>query len=245
LKERGNLTEGGIARTLFFLSMPIVLGMFLQSAFNIIDTIFVGMLGPNELAAVAITFPVVFVFIAIASGLAVGSTVLVSQSIGRKDMKGASNAAEHSLLLSGIVGVIIAILGILFSEPLFVFMGADANVLPLTIAYSHWIFIGFSFLFIGFIGQGILQAEGDSKTPFIFNFIAILINVVLDAVLIFGLFGFPAMGIEGAAIATVIARSVGAGLILWFLYKGKAQTKIDLSPKYFDTQVLDHLIRDE
>ncbi|MFH1588198.1 MAG: MATE family efflux transporter [Candidatus Diapherotrites archaeon] len=232
MKKR-NLTEGSIAKNLLFLAAPIVLGMMLHSAFNIIDTIFIGMLGANELAAVAITFPVVFVFIAMASGLSIGATVLISQSIGANDLKNASNAAEHSLLLALVIGVLIAVLGILFSEPIFVFMGADANILPLTIQYSQLIFIGFIFLFIGFIAQGILQAEGDSKTPFKFNLIAVILNVVLDAILIFGLIGFPAMGIVGAALATVISRSIGAFLMIAFLLRGKAQTKACFNLKYF------------
>ncbi len=233
MKPGRDLTEGSILKNLIMLAAPIVLGMFLQSAFNIIDTIFVGMLGAEDLAAVSLTFPVVFIFIALASGLSVGATIMVSKNIGRKNMRRAANAAEHALLLSAAVGIVIAVLGILFSEPIFVFMGAEGNVLSLTVEYSRLIFIGFAFLFVGFVGQGILQAEGDSKTPFKFNLIAVFLNIVLDPLLIFGLFGFPALGIAGAALATVIARSIGAALVIGFLYTGKAQTKIELSPRYF------------
>ncbi|MBN2127423.1 MAG: MATE family efflux transporter [Candidatus Diapherotrites archaeon] len=232
MKKR-DLTEGSIAKNLFFLAGPIVLGMFLQSAYNIIDTIFIGMLGANELAAVSITFPVVFIFIALASGLSTGTTIIVSQSIGAKKLNKASNAAEHALFISFFIGIIIAILGILFSEPVFLFMGATPEVLPLTIQYSQLIFIGFIFMFTGFIAQGILQAEGDSSTPLKINIVSVLLNVVLDAVLIFGLFGFPALGITGAALATVISRIIATGLVLLFLIKGKAQTKISLNPKLF------------
>jgi putative MATE family efflux protein len=228
-----DLTTGSIIRNLISLSGPIILGMIFQSAYNVIDTIFIGMLGPNQLAAVSIMFPVVFIFMAMASGLSMGTTILVSQSIGADDLKRASNVAEHSMLLGIVVGIFVAVSGILFSEHLFLFLGADDKVLPLSIEYSTYIFIGFMFLFLGFIGQGILQAEGDSKTPFRCNVIAIALNIILDPILIFGLFGFPALGVVGAAIATVLSRSVGAALVLSFIWRGKAQTKIDLSPKYF------------
>ncbi len=217
-----------------------MLGMLLQAMYNIIDTIFIGMLGPKELAAIAITFPVVFVFIAMGTGLSVGSTILISQNIGAKKLKKASNAAEHSLLISTIIGIIVAIFGIVFSEPVFLFMGATSEILPMTLEYSRLIFIGFIFMFIGFIAQGILRAEGDSKTSFKINLIAIGLNIVLDPLLIFGIFGFPELGITGAAIATVISRIIGTTMILLYLYKGKAQTKICFNIKYFkfDTNIV-------
>ncbi len=228
-----DLTTGSITKNLLLLSAPIVLGMFLQSAFNIVDTIFIGLLGANELAAVSITFPVVFVFIALASGLSTGTTILVSQNFGAKKFVLASNVAEHSLLFSIILGILIAILGVFFSEPLFVFMGAKQEILSLTLDYSRIIFVGFIFMFIGFIGQGILQAKGNSITPLIINFISIILNIFFDAILIFGLLGFPKLGIVGAALATVFSRSIGAALILIYLIREKNQTKISLNPKLF------------
>ncbi len=226
-----DLTSGSIGKTLVLFALPIMAGFALQTAFNIIDTFFIGMLGPEELAAVSITFPVVFIFIALASGLSIGTMALVSHAVGAKKIKEAGNIAEHSLLLALAVGLVVAFLGISFSAPLFGFMGATGEVIPLTKAYSDLIFIGFVFLFIGFIGQGILQAGGNSTTPLKFNFIAVVLNIALDAVLIFGLFGFPRMEIVGAALATVISRSIGAGLIILYLVSNKS--KIKLCPKSF------------
>ncbi len=231
MNKKNNLTQGSILRNLVFLALPIMVGMLLQTAFNIIDTIFIGMLGAEALAAVAITFPVVFIFIALASGLAVGSTTLVAQAIGAKNYKKADNVAEHSLILAGMVGIIIAVLGIIFGEPIFVFMGATPEILELTLLYSNTIFIGFIFLFIGFISQGIMQAEGNSKTPMINMAISVVINIILDPIMIFGLFGFPALGIFGAALATVISRSIGAGLNVWHILKSRGIIKI--KPKDF------------
>ena len=119
---KGNAAHGGrgrdltispIWKTLFALAAPIVLGMAMQTGFNLIDTFFIGMLGSEQLAAIGITFPVVFIFIAIAAGLSVGSTALVSQAIGARKQGRANNIAEHSLVLSVIIGIVVAILGIL------------------------------------------------------------------------------------------------------------------------------------
>jgi len=226
-----DLTSSSIWRTLLVLSAPIVLGMAMQTAFTLIDMFFVGMLGSEQLAAIGVTFPVVFIFIAIASGLGVGSTALVSQAIGAKKKERASNIAEHSLLIAVIVGVVIAVAGFFFSPPLFSYMGAEGPVLEMTVQYANLIFIGFVFLFIGFISQGIIQAGGDAVTPTRNLFIAIVINIILDVVLIFGLGPIPAMGLVGAGMATVLGRGVGAFLNILHLFRGRALVKIE--PKYY------------
>ncbi len=242
MKPKRDLTEGNILKGLVFLALPIMIGMFLQTAFNVIDTIFIGMLGANALAAVAITFPVVFIFIAFASGLSVGATTLVAQAIGGKDYKKADNIAEHSLLLASITGIIIAVLGILFGKPIFVFMGATPEILQLTLVYSNTIFVGFIFMFIGFISQGIIQAEGDSKTPMINMAISVAINIILDPIMIFGLFGFPALGVFGGALATVIARCIGAGLNIIHILKGRSMIKINPRDFSFNTGIMKKIV---
>jgi len=238
-----DLTTSPILKTLFLLAAPIVLGMAMQTGFNLIDTFFIGMLGSAQLAAIGVTFPVVFIFIAIAAGLSVGSTALISQAIGAGNKRRASNTAEHSLVIAALVGVAIAVLGVLFSPPLFSYMGVKGDVLAMTIQYANLIFFGFVFLFIGFISQGIIQAGGDTVTPARNLFIAIVINIVLDPVLIFGLGPFPALGIVGAGIATVFGRVVGALLNIWHVFTGRAAVKID--PKCFspDASIFLSIIR--
>ncbi|MBN2102120.1 MAG: MATE family efflux transporter [Candidatus Aenigmarchaeota archaeon] len=226
-----DLTKGPIGKTLFYLSVPVILGMVLQTGYNIADTYFIGLLGSEELAAISVTFPVVFIFIAIAAGLSVGSTALVSQALGARKKKEANNMAEHSLLLSLIVGIIIAVCGILFSAPLFEFMGVSGHVLDMTIQYSNLIFIGFIFLFIGFISQGIIQAGGDTVTPAIYLFISVILNIILDPIMIFGFGQIPAMGLAGGAVATVLSRGVGASLNIIHLLTGKSA--VDIDPKCF------------
>jgi putative MATE family efflux protein len=226
-----DLTSAPIMKTLFVLAAPIVLGMAMQTGFNLVDTFFIGMLGSEELAAIGVTFPVVFIFIAIASGLSVGSMALISQAIGARKMKRANNVAEHSLVIATIAGIAIAVLGVLFSPPLFHYMGVRGEVLGMTIQYSNLIFFGFVFLFIGFISQGIIQAGGDTVTPTRNLFISIVVNIILDPLFIFGIGPFPAMGLVGAGLATVLGRLVGAILNILHVFSGRAAVKID--PKCF------------
>lgn len=226
-----DFTEGSVGRKMVFFSLPIIFGMFLHTAYNIIDAIFIGMLGAEEFAAVSLAFPVVFIFIAIASGLGVGANALLSQAIGRKNLMEANNIAEHSLIFSVVLAVLIAFLGILFSPQIFSFMGADETVLGMTVEYANIIFIGLIAMFVWFISEAILRAQGNSKTPMKSLLVSVVLNIILDPIMIFGLFGFPAMGLVGAGIATVIARTVAAVINFAYIYTPKSS--IDLALRAF------------
>ncbi len=223
-----DFTKGRVGRKLVFFALPIVLGMMLHTAYNIIDTIFVGMLGPMELAAASLAFPVVFVFIAIASGLGVGANALIAQALGEKNVHSANNFAEHALILGMVLGVAIAALGIVFSPQIFTFMGADETVLPLAIEYSTLIFIGMIFMFAWFISDSILKAQGNSKTPMKYLGISVVLNIILDPILIFGFGPIPAMGLRGAALATVFARALAAFLNFSYIYTSKSVISLSL-----------------
>ena len=226
-----DLTEGSVARKLIMFATPIVIGMLFHTAYNIIDAIYIGMLGPLELAAVSLTFPVIFIFIAFANGLDMGATALISQAIGRKDIAMANNVAEHAVVLGAVLGAAIAILGILYSPVLFVFMGADEQVLALTIEYSVPIFIGIIFMFTWFVSDSILKAQGNSKTPMKNLAISVVINIILNPILIFGIGPVPALGLFGAAIATVFSRVLAAVLNFYYIYAPKSV--ISLAMRYF------------
>ena len=223
-----DFTEGSVGKKLVFFAFPIVLGMMLHTAYNIIDTIFVGMLGPLELAAASLAFPVVFVFIAIASGLGIGANALIAQALGEKKLHAANNFAEHAIILGMVLGVAIAVLGIIFSPQIFTFMGADQQVLPLAIEYSNLIFIGMIFMFAWFISDSILKAQGNSKTPMKYLGMSVVLNIILDPILIFGFGPIPAMGLRGAALATVFARALAAFLNFSYIYTSKSVISLSL-----------------
>ncbi len=240
-KKSKNLSKGPIPKTLFALAAPVIAGMALQTAYNIIDTYFIGLLGSAELAAISVTFSVVFIFIAMSSGLSGGTVALVSRAIGARKLKDANNIAEHSLILAVILGVVVAISGILLSPYLFAFMGAQGRVLEMTMQYANLIFIGFVFLFIGFISQGIIQAGGDTKSPTLYLLVSVIINIILDPVMIFGFGPIPAMGLFGAALATVISRGLGAFLNILHLMTGRSAVTIDARAFSFSASILSRI----
>jgi putative MATE family efflux protein len=200
-------------------SAPIVVAIFLQLAYDVIDTIYIGMLGAEELAAISVSFPVIFVFIAIAAGMGIGANALIAQSVGRKDLRTATMLSEHALFLGVVGALILGLLSIVFAPQLFSFMGAEGRVLKLTIEYSTPIFFGLVFLFSWFVSDAILKSQGNSKTSLNSLAASVALNVVLDPLLIFGLGGLPALGLQGAAIATVLSRTVAVILNFAYIFK--------------------------
>ena len=207
--KRPDMTNGNITKTLIVLSAPIILSMLLHTAFNIIDAIFIGRLSSDALAAITLTFPIIFFIIAIGSGIRIGTTALIARYIGAKKIDEARQVASHSIIIGIILTIISIISGLVFIDDIFSLMGADYNVIALATEYINIIFYGIIIMYLSFILNGILHAEGDMKTPMKALIIAVILNIILDPLLIFGIGPFPALGIKGAAIATVIARTLG------------------------------------
>lgn len=231
MKHKIDLTKGSIPKNILDLSLPMMAAFLLHTGFNIVDTIFVGKVSALALAAVSITFPVVFLIIALASGIGIGVTSLIARHLGAKNKKQANNAAEHALILAVAMGIIFTGAGLTLSKPLFILIGATEEMMPIVLSYVNIIFSGSFFMFFAFIVNSILRGEGDMKTPMKIMMLATIINVILDPLLIFGIGIFPRMGVAGAALATVIARSISAFFAIGYLLKGKADIKIDF--KYF------------
>ena len=217
-----NLAEGSIVKNLISLSWPMMLAFTLQTGFNVVDAIFVGRLSALALAAVSLTFPVVFLMISLAAGAGVGTTSLIARLFGAKKAKEANNAAEHAYIIAFVLSILFTLSGLVFAKPLFIFIGATEELLPLVLDYSNVIFMGSIIMFIAFISNSILRGEGDMKTPMKVMMISTLVNVILDPILIFGFWFIPSMGIRGAAIATVIARFIGMIIVLNHILSGKS-----------------------
>lgn len=226
MRKPRDLTKGSILKHILALSVPTMIAFALQTSFNIVDTIFVGRLGADALAAVSIVFPVVVLMIALGSGTGIGAASLVARYLGAKKVKEASSVVEHTLLIALFFSVVFGLGGFLFSRQLFILIGATPNVVSLAMDYSKWIFGFGGFIFILISLNNILRGEGDAKTPMKFMIISTLVNAALDPLLIFGIWFFPALGIEGAAIATVIARGLACMLLVSHILKGKSLLKI-------------------
>lgn len=229
MAECKDFTQGSVLGHIWALSMPTMIAFALQTSYNIVDTIFVGRLGVEAIAAVSIVFPVMILIIALGAGTGIGASSLVARYIGGKRLGEAGRVAEHAILISLFFSVVLALAGSFFARPLFVLMGATPSVLSLSIVYNRWI-VGFcSFVFVFLTLSNILRGEGDAKTPMEYMIVSALINVVLDPLLIFGLWFFPRLGVEGAAIATVISQGVGCAFLLVHVFSGKSLIKLAFS----------------
>jgi len=218
-KNKGTLTDGPIARTLFNLTLPMFFGLLGMVAFNLADTYFIGQLGTAELAAISFTFPVVMMVFSIAMGLGVGTSTVVSRAIGEGDGAKVKRLTTDSIILSILVVAIFVVIGILTIEPLFTLLGAPSTVLPLIQEYMLIWYLGMIAVVVPMVGNNATRATGDTQTPSIIMTVSVVINIILDPLLIFGWGPVPGMGLTGAALATVISRFLTLVVAIWLLHR--------------------------
>ena len=215
-KQRtSDLLEGDIGTTLKRMTIPMILGMVMMMSFGLIDTFFVSLLGTDPLAAISFTFPVTFTVISLNIGLGIGTSAIIGQLQGSKEISKSQHYATGSLMLSFLLVGALAIIGFLTIEPVFMLLNATENLMPYISDYMGLWYLSSVFLAMPMVGNSVLRACGDTRTPSIVMAAGGGLNALLDPIFIFGLGPIPAMGIKGAALATFIAWIVGA---LWILY---------------------------
>lgn len=202
-----NLTQGPVSKQLLTLTLPMVWGVFAIIAFNLVDTYFVGQLGTAQLAAMSFTFPVVMTFGSLAMGLGVGASSVIARAIGEGDLSRVQRFTTNSLTLALTAVILFVALGLLTIDPLFQALGAGPDTLPYIRDYMRIWYFGMVFLVVPMVGNSAIRAAGNTLTPSIIMTLSAAINIVLDPLLITGAFGFPRLEIQGAALATVLARA--------------------------------------
>lgn len=212
-----SMTEGDIRQTLTRMTVPMLFGMITLMSFNLVDTFFISMLGTRELAAVSFTFPITFTVISLAIGLSIGTSALIAKALGSGNNTAAKADGLAALWLSAYLVLLLSVLGYLWMDPLFRLLGAKDDTLPFIHDYMQWWFAGSVLLITPMIGNAVLRAAGDTKTPSLMMACSGLINAVLDPMLIFGFGPIPALGVEGASIASVISWLVSFFLILYLI----------------------------
>lgn len=240
-KENKNLmTEGSILKTILVFSIPLILGNLLQQMYNTVDSIIVGnYVGKNALAAVGSSSPLIFLLIAFGQGISVGSGVIVSQAIGANNKKDIQLSVHTSLAISVILGVILSILGFIFTPQLLKMMNTPAEVMVESVKYLRLYSIGLVFNIIYNMEAGILNSVGNSKRSLLYLGIASSINIVLDLIFIRGL----GWGVEGAAIATNISQAIAFIITLVYLMRVNANYKVTLSKIKMHKSVAKRLIK--
>jgi len=216
-KSKPDLLNSPILPTLKKMTIPMIFGMITLMMFNLVDTFFISLLGTEPLAAVSFTFPVTFTVISLAIGLGIGTSAVIAKALGSDKLDEARFDASIALLISVVLVFCLSVVGYVFITPIFELLGAGQQVLPLIHDYMSVWFLGSVFLITPMVGNSVLRASGDTKTPSLVMGGAGLINAVLDPILIFGLGPMPALGIQGAAIASVIAWSFAVVIILYIL----------------------------
>lgn len=208
-----------MGRTLIDLALPMMIGIAAVLFFNLVDTFWVGQLGGLELAAMGFTFPVVMVVMNLTIGLSIGATAVIAASLGEGARGETRRLATDALILALVMVAALSTVGLLTIDPLFRALGAEEETLPLIREYMEPWYLGVGLLVIPMVGNGAIRATGDTKTPSLVMVIIGLFNAGLDPLLIFGWGPFPALGLRGAAYAT-IGSYVGAFVVAgWVLAK--------------------------
>ena len=226
-EEKIRLESDDIFSLLIKLSIPGIVSMFVQALYNVVDSIYIGHLSKEALAALSLAFPVQIILIAVAVGTGVGVTSLISRLIGKGELKKASNTAEHALVIAVIYGVIGFFFGRFLSREILSLFTNDPLLIDLGSQYIRIILLGSTALSIPVIANTILRGEGNTFIPMITMLIGSVLNIILDPFFIFGLWIFPRWEIEGAAIATVLSRVISGAFILYILFKGDNLLKLN------------------
>jgi putative MATE family efflux protein len=192
--------------TLWSLSWPTVIGLLTIVGANVLDTLYVGQLGAAELAAIGFCFPVIFTLSAVGFGFAAGATAVIAQAIGRGDGHLMRRTGTNTLILSTVVIIAMAVLGACTTDPIFAFLGARGEVLEHVRAYMSVYFWGLPVILLPVVLNGFIRATGEAALPAAVMVLGAVINALVSPMLIFGLWGSPALGIAGAAWGAVAAR---------------------------------------
>jgi len=216
-KHSYNLSEGSIQKSLIRMTTPMIIGMLMLFTFSLVDTLFISFLGTEALTAISFTFPVTFTIMSLAIGLGIGASAVVGKYLGRSEYEKAKEASTVINYISLILAVIVVAICWYFMDSIFHLMGASESLMPSIREYMVVWFPGSIMIVCIMTGNSILRACGDTKTPSILMAGAGLMNAILDPIFIFGLGPIPALGIQGAAWATVIAWGVGYFYLMYIL----------------------------
>ena len=227
--RRGDLTEGSILSGIWALAAPMLVAGLLSNSQNLIDMFWVGRLGPEAVASVGMAATVMFLLSPFLMGVATGTIALVGRATGARQYEEANRAAGQSLMVATLLGVVTGIAGLYLSRTIFGLLKPPPGVLEDGVAFLRISLLGSVTLFVLFIGNSALQGAGDAWTPMWIMVVANVLNLLLDPLLIFGLGPFPALGVRGAAVATVLAQAAAAVVSVRFLISGKTPLHVRLS----------------
>lgn len=236
-------TKIPLGKAVFLLAVPMVLEMIMESVFAVVDIYFVGRLGADAVATVGITESVLTIIYAIAFGLSMATTALVSRRIGEKKREEAGKEGVQAIITGIVLSLIISVPGVIFAKDLLELMGASSIIVEELSSYTSIMFGGNIVIMLLFINNAIFRGAGDANIAMWVLWIANGLNMILDPLLIFGIGPFPELGITGAAIATNIGRGVAVLVQLVILFRGNGRVSIKGIPFAIEWNRIYHLLK--
>src|SRR5262245_10154616 len=219
-------TKIPLRRAVFLLAVPMVLELVLESTFAVVDVFFVAQLGSSAVATVGLTESFLFLLYSIAIGLTMGVTAIIARRIGEQKQEEAAITAVQAIFVAVLLSVPFAVVGTVWAQDLLRLMGADAWTLEHGYRYMQWMLGGNAVIMLLFVIDAICRGAVDAAVAMRVLWVANALNSSLDPILIFGLGPIPAMGVEGAAIATNIGRGAGVLMQLWILFRGGKHIRV-------------------
>ena len=220
-----------VPKLLITMSLPMIISMLVQALYNVVDSVFVAQINEEALTAVSLAFPVQNLMIALAAGTGVGINALLSRNLGEKNLEGANAAAKNGIFLGMISYIVMAVIGLAGSHFFFTVQTKDPLIVRYGTQYMLIITVVSVGIFMQITFERLLQSTGKTIYNMITQGTGAIINIVLDPILIFGMFGLPRMEVAGAALATVIGQLVAVCMSLYF--NCKKNTELDLNMRTF------------
>lgn len=210
-----------VGKLLFSMSMPAICSMMFLALYNVVDSIFVSRVSEKALTAVSLAFPLQNLLVAFSVGLSIGVCSVISRRLGEKNQEEVNNAVSTGYTIMLIFTVVFMILGLLFTKPFVRIYTDDPELYEMTIQYTEIVMLACLGMFIGTFTEKVLQGTGDTVRPMIIQMSGCIFNIIFDPILIFGLFGFPKMGVIGAAVATVLGQFLSMFIGLYYINKSQ------------------------
>ena len=221
-------TAISLRKAIFLLAIPMILELVMESTFAVVDIFFVGKLGASAVATVGLTETYLFLLYSVAMGLSMAVTAIIARRVGEKNTEDAGISAVQAIIIGLLVSIPFMVGGLFFAKDLLILMGADEWSVTVGYKYTQWMLGGNLVIMLLFVINAIFRGAGDAAIAMRILWIANGINMVLDPLLIFGWGPFPAMGIEGAAVATNMGRGIAVLCQLWLLWKGGKHIQVRL-----------------
>lgn len=237
-RKKNKFTEGKIFNSLISLAAPIILANILQTAYQLIDTFWLGRLGANAVAAVSISFPLLFLVLSLGAGLTLAGTVIVAQYEGAGNQEMVNSSSSQTMALIIVISLILGAVSYFLAGPLMNIIGAGPEIINDSIAYFRISSLGFVFLFIFFAFQSLMRGIGNVMLPVYIVLFTVFLNLVLDPLFIYGYGPVPGFGVAGAAVASVLTQAISAIIAMVILFRGKSGIKISFSSMYPDLPAL-------